>query len=248
MFVPPFSEHLTCSFQPQPADGSFPHVSSNLGFFRSIQHQSTGKQDLETPTRRWRLQPGSSWWWFFSLFLFLEVNIPGGEISLAFDDFGCWFVFLRLGKLPKLESNSHQKPYKFPLPNFGRYKSLVGDLLSTPIFGFFQPHPPRWRQNRACLQWRLKFPPVWVPWRVRAWSCWWPPRCHRWEMMGDWALVVKERCLPPKKGDGQKFALGGMVDLWKFLGLQRRLEIRVWLNQIRFGNEGANWTKQKFPS
>lgn len=137
MFVPPFSEHLTCSFQPQPADGSFPHVSSNLGFFRSIQHQSTGKQDLETPTRRWRLQPGSSWWWFFSLFLFLEVKIPLGGISLAFDDFGCWFVFLRLGKLPKLESNSHQKPYKFPLPILVGTKALLGICSPLQSSGFF---------------------------------------------------------------------------------------------------------------
>ena len=247
MFVPPFSEHLTCSFQPQPADGSFPHVSSNLGFFRSIQHQSTGKQDLETPTRRWRLQPGSSWWWFFSLFLFLEVNIPGGEISLAFDDFGCWFVCLRLRKLPKLESNSHQKPYKFPLPILVGTKALLGIWYSIHV-GFVNHSSPRWRRNRACLQWRLKFHLVWVPWRVRAWSCWWPPRCHRWEMIGGLSTSSKGKMPPQKKRDGQKFALGRMVDLWKFSGVSEEAWNQGVAQSDKIWNQGANWTKQKFPS
>lgn len=158
----------------------------------------------------------------------------GGEISLAFDDFGCWFVFLSLRKLPKLESNSHQKPYKFPLPILVGTKALLGIWYSIHV-GFVNHSSTKVKTEQSLSAVKAEIPSRLSALKSKSMKLLMATKVPSLGDDGGLSTSSKGKVPPPQKRGWSKVCFGG--DGWfveVFRSFREGLQFRVWLNQIRF--------------
>ena len=153
------------------------------------------------------------------------------------------WVLIRWGAPQVTKQLPSKNPTNDPSPsNFGRYKAYFGDLLSNPIFGFFNHSTPKVKTEQSLSAVKAEIPSrlsalksksmkllmaTKVPSLcVNGWGRPWDDETKwGWSVNGRYKKLFKgglstssKGKVPPKKGEVSKVCFGGMVDLWKFSG------------------------------